>query len=508
MIISSEKDILKNNPVGIMEAFYAFSKTGGYFSHALREDIKRNLLLVGRKVRNSRKAVAFFLEVFKGRRVYETLREMHETGVLGRFIPEFGALKSLVIHEPFHRYTVDEHTMLAIRNLESLAATKYKNLEHLAGIMKNIKEREILFMALLFHDIGKAAGRRHEEEGYKRLKNIVERFNMDIEKRQRIEFLVRNHILMSVFALKREIDDAEVIAQFADAAGDEESLRALCLMTYADMSAVNPDFRTEWKAYLLKELYEKTLNHLRGIRKDPAAYIESILSSCADADREGLSSFLNEMPEKYLLSTPPEKIHEDYSLARSVRSDGFAVSISEKSRGITEITIGAWDSPGLFSRIVGFLSSKWLNIVRARLYTGKNGLVIDKIQVSNWKELWWNEMEDVIKNGLKDVTAGGESIILRGIAKEVNGKFDVFVELDNETSEESTVVEFFSKDRHGLLYDVSNLMHESGLNIISARVNTESGIAQDVFYIQHDGKKVNGLKAVKLLESLWKNLKG
>ncbi|MDP1758581.1 MAG: hypothetical protein Q8K77_02120, partial [Thermodesulfovibrionales bacterium] len=91
VIISSEKDIFKNNPVGIMEAFYAFSKTGGYFSHALREDIKRNLLLVGRKVRNSRKAVAFFLDIFKGKRVYETLREMHETGVLGRFIPEFGA---------------------------------------------------------------------------------------------------------------------------------------------------------------------------------------------------------------------------------------------------------------------------------------------------------------------------------------------------------------------------------------------------------------------------------
>ncbi|HBR21600.1 MAG TPA: [protein-PII] uridylyltransferase [Nitrospiraceae bacterium] len=508
VIISSQKDILKNNPVNIMEAFYAFSKTGGYFSHTLREDIKRNLLLVGRKVRNSHRAVSFFLEIFKGKRVYETLREMLETGVLGRFIPEFGALKSLVIYEPFHRYTVDEHTMLAIRNLESLAATKYKNLEHLAESMKNIKEREILFMALLFHDIGKAAGRYHEEEGYKRLKNIVERFNIDIEKRQRIEFLVRNHILMSVFALKREIEDAEVIAQFADSASDEESLTALCLMTYADMSAVNPDFWTEWKAYLLKDLYERTLNHLRGIRKDPAAYIETILSSCADDDREGLSSFLNEMPEKYLLSTPPEKIHEDYNLARSVRKDGFAVAISEKSRGITEITIGALDSPGLFSRIVGFLSSKWLNIVRARLYTGKNGLVIDKIQISNWKELWWNEMKDVIKNGLKDVTAGVGSIILRGIAKEVNGKFDVFVELDNETSEESTVVEFFSKDRHGLLYDVSNLMHESGLNIISARVNTESGIAQDVFYIQHDGKKVNGLKAVKLLEFLWKNLKG
>ncbi|MDI6743761.1 MAG: [protein-PII] uridylyltransferase [Thermodesulfovibrionales bacterium] len=507
MIIPSEKDILKNNPVSIIEAFYAFSKTGGYFSHALREGIKYNLLLIGKKVRNSYRAVLFFLEIFKGSRVYETLREMHETGVLERFIPEFGALKSLVIHEPFHRYTVDEHTMLAIRHLENLTATKYKNLEHLAGIMKNIKEREILFMALLFHDIGKAAGRYHEDEGYKRLKNIVERFNIDIEKRRRIEFLVRNHILMSVFALKREIEDSEVIAQFADAAGDEESLMALCLMTYADMSAVNPDFWTEWKAYLLKGLYEKTLNHLRGIRKDPAAYIETVLSSCADDDREGLSGFLNEMPERYLLSTPPEKIQEDYRLACGVRKDGFAVAISEKSRGITEIAIGALDMPGLFSQIVGVLSSKWLNIVSARLYTGKNGLVIDKIQISNWKELWWNGMEGVIKDGLKGAVTGVGSIELHSTPKEVNGKFDVFVELDNETSEESTIVEFFSQDRHGLLYDVSNLMHESGLNIISARVNTESGIAQDIFYVQHGGKKVNGPMAVKLLESLWENLK-
>lgn len=507
VIALSGMDALRIDPRKIIEAFYVFSKSGKKFSDSLKRDIKHNLILIGKKMRASQRAVSFFLEIMKGKRVYETLREMHESGVLGRFIPEFGALRSLVVYEPSHRYTVDEHTLLAIRNLEQLDATKYRNLEYLSGIMKTTREREILFLSLLFHDIGKAAGKYHEEEGYKRLKNIIERFNLDVGKRQRIEFLVKSHILMAAVALKREIEDPEVIAQFAAAAGDEESLKALYLMTYADMSAVNPAFWTEWKAYLLRELYERTLNYLRGVREDNDSYIENILSSYKDADRKGLRDFLDEMPARYLLSTPAEKIYIDYSLACSVRENKFAVAISDKPDNTTEITIGALDSPGLFSKLVGFLSSKWLNILRASLYTGKKGLVIDKIQISNWKEIWWDGMDSYIKDGLKDVVLGGGSISLPSMNKETTSRFDVFVELDNETSEENTIIEFFASDRHGLLYAVSNLFYENGLNIISAKINTESGIAQDIFYIQHKGEKINGVKTNELLASLWKILK-
>ena len=517
VIVPSRKDLFKTDPNGIIEAFYVFSKTGKNFSHGLKTEIKHSLLLLGRKVRNSHKAISFFIEILKDKRVYETLREMNDTGVLGRFIPEFGALRSLVIYEPYHRYTVDEHTLLAIKNLELLTTTKYKNLEHLSEIMKNLKDKEILYMSLLFHDIGKAAGKpriigivrgkHHEEEGYKRLKNITDRFNIDIEKRQRIEFLVKNHIIMSVCALKRETEDPETISQFADAVGDEEGLKAIYLMTYADMCAVSPAFWTEWKAYLLKDLYEKTLNYLSGVRGNTEAYVTSVLSSYAETDRDGLNSFLTEMPDRYLLSTPVERIYEDYRLACSVRDNNFAVSINEKNDGTTEITVGAWDSPGLFSKIVGFLSSKWLNILSARLYTGKKGLVIDKIQISNWKDIWWDGMDSMIKNGLKDVVSGNSPVSLTYIKKEVSSRFDVFIELDNETSEENTIIEFFSQDRHGLLYDVSNLFYKNGLNIVSAKINTESGIAEDIFYVQHEGGKVNGFKTTELLTSLWETLK-
>lgn len=507
VVIPSENSSVRKNPERIIEAFYASSKTGKKLSHNLREDITKNLLYAGRRVRRSHKTMGFFREILNGPRVYETLREMHETGVLGRFIPELGALRSLVVYEPYHRYTVDEHTLHAVQNLELLTATKYKSLERLSGIMKGIKDKEILFMSILFHDIGKAAGKYHEEEGYKRLKNIVERFNMDAEKRQRIEFLVKNHILMSRIALTREIEAPEIIAQFAEAVGDEESLGALYLMTYADMSAVNPSFWTEWKAYLLQELYEKTLNYLRGVRRDKEVYIKSILDSYKGADREGLKSFIADMPERYLLSTPSERIYHDYSLARTVRENNFALSINDKHDGTTEIIVGTWDSPGLFSRIVGFLSSKWMNILSARLYTGKKGLIIDKIQISNWKEIWWDGMDIFIENGLEDVVLRGAHINLSASQKETGSRVDVFIELDNETSGESTILEFFSQDRHGLLYDVSNLFYENGFNIISAKINTESGIAQDIFYMQHEGRKVNGLKATELLASLWKTLK-
>lgn len=505
--IAGRDDVFKGNPDKIIEAFYLFSKTGKGFSHNLREKIKNNLLAINRKTRNSPDAVSFFLEILKGNRVYETLREMHETGALGRFVPEFGALRSLVVYEPYHRYTVDEHTLLAIKNLELLRDTKFKRLEHFAEIIKGIDQRETLFLSLLFHDIGKAAGKHHGEEGYKRLKNIIDRFNLDGERRQRIEFLVRNHILMSGLALKREAEDPEVITQLADAVGDEENLKALYLITYADMSAVNPGFWTGWKAYLLRDLYEKTLNYLHGFREDTNRYINSILSSYPGDDKEGLNQFLAEMPERYLLSTPPERVCVDYGLALAVRDNNLAISVDEKVDGTVEIIVGAWDSHGLFSRIVGVLSSIGLNILRAKVYTGKNGLVIDKIQISNWKELWWAGLDQLVEKGLKDVIIKGYPVSMVKHEAKAIARFEIFIELDNETSEESSVLEFFSSDRLGLLYDVSNLLYEKGMNIISARINTESGLAEDIFYIQHKGEKVNGPKASELLLSLWEILK-
>ncbi|MCE5194393.1 MAG: [protein-PII] uridylyltransferase [Nitrospiraceae bacterium] len=507
VIAHYQQDLFRKEPWRIIEAYYVFSKTGRDFSKSLRYEIKQNLFLINKKIRNSSRAAACFIKILKSDRVYETLNLMHETGVLGRFIPEFGALRSLVVYEPYHRYTVDEHTLIAIKNLELLRNTKFKNLEYLSKIINGLEEKEILFMALLFHDIGKAAGRYHQGEGYRIIKNILERFNIRTDKRQRIEFLVKNHILMSLLALKREIEDTELISQFADAVSDEESLKSIYLMTYADMSAVNPGFWTEWKAYLLNDLFDHTLNYLKGIRRNTQKHINKILSSYIGTDKKELDKFIKQMPDRYMISTSIEKVYSDFKLVSQLKNDIFTVEINSKTDSLTEIIIATWDRPGLFSKIVGFLSSKWLNIVSARLYTGTNGLVIDKIQISNWKELWWDGMDDTIKKGLR--TSIFEDLIfdLTYSRKESVSIFGVFVEIDNETSSDSTIAEFFSTDRLGLLYDVSNLFLEKGLNIISAKINTELGIAQDTFYIQDAGKKLDGIKTFDLVSSIWEKLK-
>jgi [protein-PII] uridylyltransferase len=524
--IVSTHDIAKNTDA-LLEAFFVMSKTGKKFSPRLRADIKKNLFRITRKARNAPKAIERFIEIIRGSRVYGTLNEMHRCGVLARFIPEFGALSFLVVYEPYHRYTVDEHSLRAVKRLEELGATRYKNLEHLSSIYRNIRHKEALFLSLLLHDIGKrgvtrdgafpALGEKrfHEEEGYLEIKNVLERFNLDIRLRTKIEFLVKNHTLMSSVAFKREMDDPGVIAQFADEVEDRENLDALYLLTYADMAAVGPDYWTDWKGYLLRELYETVSRYLEGFSGKGHEHISRMLS-LSDKDKEEVRDFLSLMPERYVLSTPPEKIVTDCRLSREVRERNFGVEVYETSGGTAEITVGGWDSPGFFSKIVGVLSSMGMSVYRARVYTGSNGMVIDRIQVSNWEELCWEGIVERLKEQLREVLVEGRpgkripdsrAGTVPAAIPGFYGRYVPFIELDNETSGEWSILEFFAGDRLGLLYDTTSLMHDMGIDIISARINTESGLAHDIFSVQKGGRKMEGEGVTELLTALWERLR-
>ena len=502
-LIARNEAVFAGHSEKIMEAFYYLSRIDKKFSNRLSEQIRESLPRINRRTRSISAAVYHFREIMKGSRVYETLREMHESGVLGRFIPEFGALRSLVVHEAYHMYTVDEHTLLAIRNLERLRTTTVKSLEALKEIILGMEQLEVLFLSILFHDIGKAVGKHHEEEGYKRLKSIMERLNMPPDKRLRIEFLVRNHVLMSRIAMTREIDDPEVIALFAEAVGDRENLKAIYLITYADMSAVNPQFWNAWKSSLLWELFERTSMHLSGSggvkrSRDAAAFFPG-----KTAMQKEFSLFLNAMPDRYLLSTIDARLKEDFLLHQKASAQGTAVRIDDRQDGIAEIVICTSDAPGLFSRIVGFLSMKKLNIVHGRIYTGENGIVIDKISISNWKDVWWDGLEHDIINGLEEAVIKRKDIQLPGLKHESHGLFDAFAEIDNESSDIYTLVEIFSQDRIGLLYDISKVFYQKGVDVASARINTEAGLAQDIFSVRSGSGKLEHEAALDILRDLW-----
>ena len=326
---------------------------------------------------------------------------------------------------------------------------------------------------------------------------------------------MKNHTLLSSLALKRDTNDPDVIAQLADEVVDRENLASLYLLTYADMTSVGPEFWTEWKGYLLRELYEAASRYLEGFAEKGAEQIGHMLS-LSEREKKEVKGFLSVMPERYLLSTSPEKIYADYGLSRDVAEKNFALRVEETGGGSAEITVGAWDSPGLFSRIVGVLSSLGMNIYGARVYTGVNGLVIDRLQVANWEDLWWEGIIQQIGENLAKaaIPAPPAKIEIRTKARRESvevpgffGRFAPFVEVDNETSDEYSILEFFAGDRLGLLYDAASIIHEKGIDIISARINTESGLAHDIFSIQKDGTQINGGIVLELLASLWERLR-
>ena len=531
-IVASGAEFIRG-PEKIIEAFAVMSRTGKRFSPKLREDIKKNLFRIGRTTRSSQRAVESFMNIVKGERVYETLREMHSCGVLGRFIPEFDALSFLVVYEPYHRFTVDEHSLHAVRKVEELRSTKYKNLEHLSGVYKRVRRREAIVLTLLLHDIGKrgiaqsyrygSGPGHHDEVGYREMKNVAERFNLSPELRSEIEFLVKNHLVMSSAALTMDSESPEGIARFADEVGDRETLDALYLITYADMAAVSDGFWSEWKARLLRDFYETVARYLEGFTKDFAEARQALLDRTflSAGEREGTKNFLSLMPERYVISTTPERLSEDYSIYKEVAERGFGLRVREDEDGTSEVCIGARDRPGIFSRIVGILSSMKMNIYRARAYTAKDGIILDKIQVSNWKDLEWKGIVQVLEERIgsavrDDLGKGAYESLIRNIRDaqgyalpppEVFGRFEPFIEIDNETSGECSILEFFAGDRLGLLYDATSLMHDTGIDIISARINTESGLAHDIFSIQKDGGKMQGEGVTGLLTALWERLR-
>lgn len=506
-IIARNHEILKNTD-NILEAFYLYSHTGRKFSYQLKNAIADMAIYINRKKFVTKNAFGFFIKILKGRKVYETLRQMHDLVVLDRFIPEFGSLRHLVIYEPYHKYTVDEHTLISIKNLENLKNTRDEKLQYLRKFFLEIKQ-DLLFFGILLHDVGKGiksdSGRRHEEKGYKAIKSILERFGLPVFDRQMVEFLVKNHIIMSKLALTRDIDAPETVTTLCEIAENEENLKYLLLMTYADMSAVNPHFWTEWKAYLFYDLINKANNHLRGI-----------LEKRHEVSDPEVNKFLMDMPERYLISNTFDEILDDFGMVQKISDRKVLISINASHSGTAQIKIATNDMPGLFLSIVRVLSRYGLNIIRARLYSSRSGFVIDKILLSNWGDVWWAGLEVDLKEKLKASISEVSDIFKKNTyfndisyeRKSLSSlseikRFEHFVEINNEISTEYSILELTSPDRLGLLYEISLRLYQNRIDIISAIINTEDGFAYDIFYIQSGGEKLSNELVLKVLDSLY-----
>ncbi len=447
------------------------------------------------------------------------LRAMHRLGLLVALFKEFQAIDSLVIRDYYHRYTVDEHSLVTIENLHKLSAGAGESGRKFVDILHGVEHPELLYLSLLFHDVGKGmAVESHVEGSLAAVKSVLERLRLDSVQRDIVNFLIGSHLRMSATVLRRDIFDPEAVHDFAQAVGTIERLKMLTLFTYADIKAVNPEALTPWKAEMLWQLYAATENYLNRSVDDQRLYVAGedakqlehlVLPGQEGAETERFRNFLDGFPKRYLLTHSPEEIATHYRMYKRLGHSSAEISVTKRD-DYYELVLVTTDRPFLFAKVAGTISSWGMNILKADACANKAGTVLDILRFSDrFHTLDHNPSETVrLKQNLVAAISGDldvAGLMKRKFQPEKRApkvQVETRIHLDNECSSHSTVVEIIALDRPGLLYDISSTFAELGCNIEVGLIDTEGGTATDVFYITRQATKLASDRQRELHDTL------
>jgi [protein-PII] uridylyltransferase len=449
------------------------------------------------------------------RGLYADLSAMHDAGLLTRIFPEFERIHCRVIRDFYHKYTVDEHTLLTLRNLESLLDTSSPSRQRFGALLRELHAPDLLSLALLFHDVGKWKDDDHVVESVKLAQTMLGRLKLPSEGRETVEFLIRNHLQMSRVAFRRDSEDPEVVRRFAALVGTEELLKMLCLMTFVDVDAVGPGTLTPWKEELLWRLYVDTYNHLtlaygdELIEKDQAGIAMLQTARPSDVTEAELSQFLQGLPRRYLALFDASQIYRHVRLARDIHPDEVHPFLEQKDAN-WELTVVATDKPYLFSNISGVLSYFGMDILRGQAMTTPEGLVLDVFEFTDTEGFLRQNpsaasqicrlLEEVVA-GTKDVTK-----LLRGRARSAihrrSQRAAAVIHVDDEHSQKYTVIEIIADDSVGLLYRVSRAISSRRCDVDLVLIATEGDLAIDVFHVTSQGAKLSKAEQAAVKQSL------
>jgi len=508
----AQPDDFARDPVKLIRLFHVAQENGLEIHPATLRLVTQNLRLIDHTLRANPDANRLFMAILTSKNDPETaLRRMNESGVFGRFVPDFGRVVAQTQHDMYHTYTVDEHTIRAIGILSRIERGELKEDHPLASeIVHKVLSREVLYLAVLLHDIAKGRGGDHSILGADVANHLGPRLGLSPQETETVAWLVRYHLAMSYTGFQRDLQDPKTIQDFAALVQSPERSRLLLVLTVCDIRAVGPNVWNGWKAALLRQIYyaaEEVLSGgtLSGGRTERAKQAQAeaarLLPDWSPEERDRIFGYGY---PAYWLSFDAATHARHADLMRRAARDNSPLMVEHRVdpvRAVTEVTIYTQDSPGLFWRIAGAMALTGANIVDAKIFTMANGMALDTFAIQDTEGGAFERPDKLARLSARiEQSLSGQLRIAEQLERQKPNyptRANVFtvaprVLLDNNASNTHTVVEVNGRDRPGFLYLVTRTLSQLNLQISSAHVTTYGERAVDVFYV----KDLFGLKIV------------
>ena len=518
--------VFKQDPVNLLRLFAEADK----FELDIHPDalrlVQRNLKRITKKVRHDPVANALFLDMLCSKRGPKlVLGRLSESGVMGRFIPDFDRVTAQMQYDMYHVYTVDEHTILAIDIISRIERGLLAD-DHPVStkVIKDVQSRRVLYVAVLLHDIAKGRGGDHAVVGAEVAAKLCPRFGLNASETETVAWLVLHHLDMNRTAYKRDLDDPMTVRDFVALVQSPERLRLLLILTVADTRAVGPNVWNGWKASLLRELYYATQEAMTGglptqrrearadqIRKQLIEKLGQATPPWSGAD---VDWFIAQGHANYFLSYSADALAHHAHIVRDARNNAANLYLETRTvenSDVTEVLIHTLDHPGVFAAIAGAMALSGANIVDAKIATLGHGMALNTFWVQDLEEhaFTGDARLERLKGRVESALTGQmrpDHELKAERERTMTSRTEVFevpprALVNNKASQSATVIEVNGRNRQAFLYDVTRALTDYGVQITSAHISSYGERVVDVFYVRDVfGLKIDSEPKIRTLQ--------